>query len=126
MIVGRRSPNLSKRAFRHQPLAPHRFPERAANRAGIGPPIEHRANNFHFARAGITMLSQVGVESQRAIVAPFDQPLLLQKMNRQNRCVATIATPKRQCPISQISQRSNRPSSSPPRSWSSNRDQCRA
>src|SRR5260370_39157836 len=72
VIVGRRRPDLSQRAFGHQALAAHRPPERAADCAGIGATVEHRANDLGLARAGVTMLADVAVEAQSAIVLSLD------------------------------------------------------
>src|SRR5690242_6858119 len=68
MIVGRRRPYLAKAAFGHQTLGANCVPERAANSAGVGSPVEHGAHHFHFAGSGITMLAYVAVEAQCPVV----------------------------------------------------------
>src|SRR5579864_4068433 len=77
MVVGRRGPYLTKAAFGHEALAANRVPERAADCAGIGSPVEDGAHHFHFAGPGIAMLAEIAVESQREVVPTLDHALLL-------------------------------------------------
>src|SRR5262249_11737426 len=68
VIVGARGPYFGERTFRHQALGAYRVPERAADRAGIGAAVEDRANDLGLASAGITVLADVAVETQRSVV----------------------------------------------------------
>ena len=54
------------------------------------------------------MLTEVGVEAQRAVLLSFEQAFPLQKMNRENCGVTTVAAAKRQGAISKIGKRSDR------------------
>src|ERR1700722_10401803 len=79
-----RGPDLGQRAFRHQALGTHGIPEWAANCAGIGAAVEHRANNINFACAGVTVLADVAVEAQRSVALAFSQSFVLQKIDRED------------------------------------------
>ncbi len=107
MIVGWRRPYLTKAAFGHQALAAHSVPEGAADRAGIGSPVEDRAHNFNFAGPGITMFAYVAVEAQRTIVSALAHALLLQEVNGQNSCVSAVSAAKGERPIFQIRESRN-------------------
>jgi hypothetical protein len=54
------------------------------------------------------MLAEVAVEAQRAVLLSLDQAFALQKMNREDRGMATVATTERQGAISKIGKRSDR------------------
>src|SRR6516165_3377157 len=108
MIVGRRRPDLAQCAGRHQALAADRVPERAADRAGFGPAIEDGADDLDLARTRVAMLADVGVEAQRAVVLPLDQALPGEKVNRQDRRVATVAAAEGERAVSQIGKPGNR------------------
>src|SRR5215469_17527220 len=64
VMIGRRGPYLAKPTFGNQVLAAHRIPERAADCAGVGSPVEYRADDFHFAGPRVTVLAHVAVEAQ--------------------------------------------------------------
>src|SRR5262249_6328888 len=106
--IGRRRPDLGQRALRHQALGAQRSPERTTDCASIGPAVEDRADDFGLARASITMLAEVAVEAQRAVLLSLEQAFLLQKMNREDRGVATVAAAERQGAIFKIGKRGAR------------------
>src|SRR3954462_9018902 len=91
VIVGRRGPNLTKTAFRHQAFVPHRIPEPVADSARIGTPVEDGAHHFHFAGPGVTMFAYVAIEAKRPVVDSLAHALLLQKMNGKDRGVSAVA-----------------------------------
>ena len=108
MIVGRRSPDLCQSVLRH-PSARCATPSRTDyDCACIGATVEDRADDFGLARACITMLTEVGVKAQRAVLLSFEQAFPLQKMNRENCGVTTVAAANRQGAISKIGKRSDR------------------
>ena len=108
MIIGPRGPDLGQRAFRHQTLATHGVPERAADCAGIGAAVEHRANDVGLACAGVTVLADVAVEAQRSVVFPLSQSLALQKINREDCRMAAVAAAERQGAVLEIGKRRHR------------------
>ena len=78
----------------------HFLPERAADRAGIGATVEDGANDVDLARAGIAMLADVAVETQRAVVALLNEAFALEKVNRQDRSMAAVAPQIKRCSYS--------------------------
>src|SRR6185437_2889277 len=91
VIIGRRRPDLGQSTFGHQALVAKPTPERAADRPCLGASIEDRANHLGLARAGIAMLADIAIETQRAVVAPLDQAFALEKVNRENGCMPAVA-----------------------------------
>jgi hypothetical protein len=105
VILERRCPDRVQRALRHQALTANPAPERAADCAGICSAFEHRANGLRLARASVPMLAQVVFEAQ-GVVLSFEQAFPLEKMDREDRSVATVAAAQRQGAISKIGNRS--------------------
>ena len=110
VVVRWRGPDLSKPTFRNEAFVAHSGPERTADSARVGSPVEDGPNHFHLAGPGVTMFAQVAVETQRPVVPSLLHALLLQKVNGQNRCVATVAAADRERPVLQIREGSNRAS----------------
>ena len=48
------------------------------------------------------MLAEVAVEAQRLVVLPLNQAFTRQKMNREDRGVATVTAPERQSAMTKI------------------------
>src|SRR5215469_8016614 len=110
MVVGRGGPDLTKPAFGYQVLVAHSVPEGAADCANVSSSVEDGANHFHFAGPGIAVFAYVAVEAQRTVVASLAHVLLLEEMNRKNRCVPAVAAPQRERSISQVRESINRAS----------------
>src|SRR5215471_11081010 len=91
MVVWLRRPYLTKPTCGHQAFASYGIPERTTDRAGVGTPVEHGAHHFNFTGARITMFADIAVETQRLVLAPLTHPLLLQKVNGENRGVSTVS-----------------------------------
>src|ERR1700730_13143347 len=109
VIEGWRGPDLGERTFGYQVFGTHGIPERAADCAGIGAAVEHRANDLRLARAGVTVLAEVGVEAQRLVVSSLFQSLALQEMNWKDRRVAAVAAAKGQGAALKIGKLGDRP-----------------
>jgi hypothetical protein len=88
-------------------LSLQRFPERVTDCAGVRTAIEDRPNDFGLTRAGIAMLADVTVKPEGAVLLSFDQTFAFQKMNREDRGVATIAATKGQGAIFKVFECSN-------------------
>src|SRR6516165_6313354 len=91
MIERRRGPYLRQRAFRHQAFGSHGAPERAADGAGLGAAIEHRANDLGLAPPGIAVLADIAVEAQRSIVFALGHSLAFKEIDREDRRMAAVA-----------------------------------
>jgi len=102
VIVGRRRPDFGQCAFGHQALGTHCVPERATDGTGLGPSIEYRTHHLDLARAGVTVLAEVTVETQRAVIAAFGQFFFLEKVHWKDCGMPAVATPERQGAISYI------------------------
>src|SRR5258706_6953059 len=105
MVVRRRRPYLTKAAFGHQAPVAHSIPNRAADSAGVGSPVQDGSHYFNFAGPCITMLTYVAVKAQGLVVASFAHALLLQKVNGKNRSVSAVSATERERPILQIRER---------------------
>src|SRR5579863_4661207 len=108
-MVRRRRPDLLQRACRRQALGLYRTPEWAADGPGIGPAVQDGPQHFHFAPACISVLADVAIEAQRAVLLALEQTVLLQEVYRQDRGMAAVTTAQRQRAISQIRQFPDRP-----------------
>ena len=84
-------------------------PKRAAYRASVGTAIEDCANDLGLARAGVTMLANVAVETKRAVVTSLYQAFALKKVNGKNRGVPAVAAAERQRAVCKIANHSDRP-----------------
>ena len=85
-----------------------RVPERTAYRPGVGTAVENRAKNLGLARAGVTMLANVTVEAERAVVTFLDQAFAVKKVNGKDCGVPAIATSERQRAAYQIAKHTDR------------------
>src|SRR5262249_13599668 len=108
MVVCGRGPYFTKAAFGNQAFSLHSTPERTADSASVGSPVEDRAHHFDFAPTRITMFAHVAVEAQRSVVHAFAHALLRQKVDGQNRGVSTVPAAKRERTIFQITKSANR------------------
>ena len=102
VIIGPRGPDLGERTVRDQTLAWHGVPERAADCAGIGATVQHRADDVGLACAGVTVLAEVCVEAQRSVVLPFSQSLALQEINREDCRMTAVAAAERERAVLEI------------------------
>src|SRR5262245_7312655 len=68
VIIRWGGPDFGERALRDKALDLHCFPERTADCPGVGTTVENSANDLHLTGTSITVLADVAVEAQRAIV----------------------------------------------------------
>src|SRR5262249_15972439 len=108
MRIGWRRPHLTDAPRRHQRLLLHASPERTADRPRVHRAIENGAQAVHLAGPRVAVLSEVGIEAPRTVVAALSEAELGEKVHREDGGVTAVAAAERQGVTAQIVDRADR------------------
>src|SRR5262249_14263730 len=112
VVVVRRGPDGLHRSGRDQLAGADARPEGAPHRARVSLAVQDRPEYVDLAGPGVAVLSEVGVEAERLVVPPLDQPFPGQEVNREDRRVSAVTAPEGQ-PLSAEVRRLSDPAACP-------------